>query len=263
MRTLSIAVWLNVMVASGLLALDVKSLTPEGHVSDFARVLDPATKAQIENYCRRVKEATKAEIAIVTIRRLDEEPIADVANALYRQWGIGGKATNEGVLFLISMEERRTRLEVGYGLEAVIPDGFLGGMLREIRPSMREKRYGEALSSVAQILGSRIAAAKGVTIPDTLSRRRRAEPEGLPWPLIIIGIVVALMVLSSIGGGGRGLGSGRGGIGLPFPVFLPGGFGGRGSGGGGFGGYDSGDSGGGFGGFGGGDSGGGGASGDW
>ena len=246
------------LLAAGLLALDVKSLQPEGHVSDFARVLDPAFKVQIENYCRRVKEATNAEIAIVTVRTLDDEPISDVANALYRQWGIGGKATNEGVLFLISMDQRKTRLEVGYGLEAVIPDGFLGGMLREIRPAMREKRYGEALGQVAQILGSRIAQSKGVTIPDTLSRRRRSTPESLPWPLIIFGIVIALMVLSSLGGGGRG------GMDMPFPTpFIPFPRGGGGSGGGGFGGYDSGDSGGGFGGFGGGDSGGGGASGDW
>ena len=255
-RFLTIAVWFT----AGLLALDVKTLTPEGHVSDFARVLDAASKAKIENYCRRVKEATQAEIAIVTIQKLDDEPIADVANALYRQWGIGGKATNEGVLFLISMQERKTRLEVGYGLEAIIPDGFLGGILREIRPAMRERRYGEAMSGVAQILGSRIAQSKGVTIPDILSRRRSAEPDGLPWPLIVIGIVVALMIFSSMGGGG---GRGRRGMGMPFPIFFPGNFGGGGSGGGGFGGYDSGGSGGGFGGFGGGDSGGGGASGDW
>lgn len=251
-RLITIAAWFT----AGLLALDVNALTPEGHVSDFARVLDPASKAAIENYCRRVKEATQAEIAIVTVRKLDDEPIADVANALYRKWGIGGKATNEGVLFLISMEERKTRLEVGYGLESVIPDGFLGGILREIRQPMRERRYGEALSGVAQILGSRIAQAKGVTIPNILTRRR-AQPNSLPWGLIIFGIVVAVFLLSSMGGG-RG---GRG-MGLPFPIFFPGG-GGGGSGGGGFGGYDSGDSGGGFGGFGGGDSGGGGASGDW
>lgn len=240
------------------MALDVKSLTPEGYVSDFARVIDADTKARIEDYCRRVKEATKAEIAIVTIRQLDDEQIADVANTLYRQWGIGGKATNEGVLFLISMNERRTRLEVGYGLEAVIPDGFLGGLLREIRPAMREKRYGEAMAGVAQILGSRIAQSKGVTIPDTLNRGRRTERQTLPWPLIILGIFIALMVLSSMGGGG-------GGMGMLLPILFSGGFGGRGSGGGGgFGGYDSGGSGGGgFGGFGGGDSGGGGASGDW
>ncbi|MBY0504188.1 MAG: TPM domain-containing protein [Bryobacteraceae bacterium] len=251
---LSLVAWFAV----GLIALDVKSLTPQGYVSDFAGVIDAGSKARLEDYCARVKAATKAEIAIVTIRQLDEEPIADVANALYRQWGIGGKGTNEGVLFLISMNERRTRLEVGYGLEAVIPDGFLGGMLREIRPAMREQRYGEAMEGVARILGSRIAQSKGVTIPDTLSRRRRAEPDSLPWPLIIVGIFVLLMLLSSMGGGG---GRGLRGMGLPFPIFLPGGFGG--SRGGGFGGYDSGGSGGGFGGFGGGDSGGGGASGDW
>ncbi len=230
-------------------------MKPEGHLTDFAQVVDAPTKGRIENYLRRVKEGTKAEVAIVVIRRLDDEPIADVANQLYRQWGIGSKETNEGVLFLIALDDRKTRLEVGYGLEAIIPDGFAGGILRQIRPAMREKNYGEAISEVARILGSRIAEAKGVTIPDSLTRRRRVEPDSLPWPVIIFLILAVLFLFG--GGGGR-----RGGFGFPFPIFLPGGFG-RGSGGGGFGGYDSGGGSGGFGGFGGGDSGGGGASGDW
>lgn len=244
--------------------LDLPSLQPEGHVSDFAQILDANTKKTIEDYCRRVEASTKAEIAIVTVPRLDGEPIEEVANSLYRRWGIGKKGTNEGVLFLISIQDRRTRLEVGYGLEGAIPDGFAGDLLRQIRPALKDRHYAEALTEVARILGERIAQSKNVQITDTLPRRR-ARPTSfgsdLPWPMIIAGVVLLLFLLGSMGGGGRRGGGRRGG---GWPVFFPipggGNWGNSGGGGGGFGGYDSGDS---FGGFGGGDSGGGGASSDW
>ena len=256
---------LLLLFASLSFALDLPSLQPQGHVSDFAQILDPNVKQSIEDYCRRVQASTKAEIAIVTLPRLDGEPIEDIANSLYRRWGIGQKGSNEGVLFLISIEDRRTRLEVGYGLEGVIPDGFAGSLLRQIRPALRERRYAEALTEVARILGERIAQSKNVQITDTLPRRR-SRPTNLtsdiPWPMIIAGAVLLLFLFGSMGGGGGGgrRGFRRGGMG---PVFLPfpmGGGGYGGGGGGGFGGYDSRDS---FGGFGGGDSGGGGASSDW
>src|SRR5205814_1209171 len=123
----------------------------------------------------------------------------------------------------------------------------------------RQNQYGEALKAAAATIGTRIAQTKGVTLDTSL--RRRIQPQrprdSIPWPLVVIGIIVLVSLLRGGGGGG----------------FLPGlvlgnmmGRGGRwgGGSGGGFGGYDSGgDSGGGFGGFGGGDSGGGGASSDW
>lgn len=249
------------LFALSAFALDLPSLQPQGHVSDFAQILDANTKKSIEDYCRRVEVSTKAEIAIVTVPRLDGEPIEDVANSLYRRWGVGKKGANEGVMFLISIQDRRTRLEVGYGLEGAIPDGFAGDLLRQIRPALRERHYAEALTEVARILGERIAQSKNVQITDTLPRRR-SRPTSLtsdvPWPVIIAGVVLVLFLLGSIGGGRRG--GGRRGGGWPIFFPIPGGGNWGSSGGGGFGGYDSGDS---FGGFGGGDSGGGGTSSDW
>ena len=191
----------------------------------------------------------------MTLPRLDGEPIEDIANSLYRRWGIGQKGSNEGVLFLISIQDRRTRLEVGYGLEGAIPDGFAGSLLRQIRPALRDRRYAEALTEVARILGGRIAQAKNVQITDDLPRRRARSTRvaaDVPWPMILAGIVLVMFLLGSLGRGRRGGGP----MFFPFPM----GGGGYGGGGGGFGGYDSGDS---FGGFGGGDSGGGGSSSDW
>jgi uncharacterized protein len=145
-------------------------------------------------------------------------------------------------------------------LEPILPDGFVGSVLRDARLLLRQNAYGPALLAAAEEMGSRIAAAKGVALDVSLRPQRpigRGERPGIPWPFLIIGIIVLLLIMRGGGGGGfltgmilgnlLGRGGGRGGWG-----------------GGGFGGYDSGGGGGGgFGGFGGGDSGGGGASGDW
>jgi uncharacterized protein len=241
--------------------VDWKALKPEGYVSDFAHVIPPEDKAQLENYCRVVEQSTGAQMALVTLPSLEGEPPEDVANTIFRSWGVGQKATNEGILMLISVGDRRTRLEVGYGLEPILPDGLAGGILREMRPALRQQQYGEAMLAAAQTIGDAVAHAKNVELNTTLRRRvRPTTSNSIPWPLILGGIFVILWLMRS--GGPRGYGGGGGGGFLP--GLILGGlmgrstWGGRGSGG--FGGFDSGD---GFGGFGGGDSGGGGASGDW
>jgi uncharacterized protein len=235
---------------------------PEGYVSDFARLIDPASKSRLEAYGAAVEQATGAQMALVTIPSLEGEPIEDVANTIFRAWGVGQKGKNEGIMLLLAINDRRSRLEVGYGLEPILPDGLAGDILREMRPAMRQNDVGDAMMAAAQTIGNTIAQAKNVSLQAQLPRRTRpAVSDRIPWPMIVGGIFLLLLLLRS--GGPRGYGGG-GGLGV-LPWLLLGnlmggrsGFGGRG--GGGFGGYDSG---GGFGGFGGGDSGGGGASGDW
>lgn len=258
---------LLILCAATLPAVDWKALKPQGYLSDFAGVADEASRAELERYCAAVEGSTGAQIALVTVPTLHGEPIEDVANTLYRAWGVGRKGSNEGVLLLLVTGERRSRLEVGYGLEPHIPDGFAGSVLREMRPALRAGQYGEALLAAAQTIGERIAAAKGVAIDAAIERRiPREQPETFPWPLLLGSVVLMLFLLGMGGRGRRGYyGSGFGGVlpGLILGSLMGRGmgrntWGGRGSGG--FGGFDSGD---GFGGFGGGDSGGGGASSDW
>src|SRR5260370_9174591 len=94
------------------LAVGGKALKPQGYVSDFAGVIDAESKAELENYCTRVQQQTGAEMALVTIQSLSGEPIEDVANTIYRAWGIGKKGKDEGILLLLSVGDRRDRLEV-------------------------------------------------------------------------------------------------------------------------------------------------------
>jgi uncharacterized protein len=231
-------------------------------------VLDAQSRAQLESYCARVEQATGVQMAIVTVDTLDGEPVEDVANALYRKWGIGKKGKDEGILLLLAIKDHKDRIEVGYGLEPILPDGFAGSVLREARPLLRQGVYGQALFAAAEEMGNRIAAAKGVKLdfglhPQTTRRAAPQRNQGLPWPVIVLGVIALLFFLRRSGGGGGGGGGGGLLTGMILGNLL--GRGGRGGfGGGGFGGYDSGGGGGGgFGGFGGGDSGGGGASSDW
>jgi uncharacterized protein len=198
-------------------------------------------------------------MALVTLKSLDGEQIEDVSNTLFRQWGIGKRGKDEGIMLLLAIQDRRGRIEVGYGLEPILPDGFDGSILRGIAPLLKQGAYGQAMISGATQITAAIARAKGV-VPDAGERRRVREApgrRGLPLPVIIIGIVVLFFLLRGGGGGGGLL------TGLLLGNLLGGGRSGGGWGGGGFGGGGDSGGGGGFGGFGGGDSGGGGASGSW
>jgi uncharacterized protein len=268
---LSAPLWAAIALLCALFpafAVDWKALKPQGYVSDFAGVIDAQSRAQLEDYAARVKQATGAELAFVTIKSLEGEPIEDVANDIFHAWGIGQKREDNGAMLLLSIGDRKSRLEVGGGLGGDVPDGMAGLLLDDMRPALRQGQYGPAMLAAAQRLGSTIAQAKGVTIPGPALQVpiRPSAPDQIPWGLIFLGVFFLLLVLRG-GGGNRRYGGGGGGFwtGLLLGQILNSRRGGWGGGrdGGGFGGYDSGGSGGGFGGFGGGDSGGGGASSDW
>jgi uncharacterized protein len=254
---------LLVLVSAHAWAVDWTALKPQAYVSDFAGVIDSATRARLNEYCGAVERATGAQMALVTLPSLQGEPIDDVANTIFRAWGVGKKGSDEGIMMLLAIGDRRSRLEVGYGLEPILPDGMDGRILREMRPALRQGNYAEAMMAAAETIGGQIAQAKHVSLNGArLPRLVQQSPwDAIPWPVVVGGIFLLIWLLRS--GGPRGYGGSGGG------GFLPGlilgnmmgrsTWGSRGSGG--FGGFDSGD--GGFGGFGGGDSGGGGASSDW
>lgn len=250
------------VLAANAAAFDFSALKPEGYVSDFARVMSTASKVELERYCQALEEQTGVQIALVTLPSLENEPASDVANLLFRTWGIGQKKSNEGVLLLLAIRERKSRLEVGYGLEPVLPDGAAGEILRAMRPALRENHFGDAMIAAAREIGNRVVKAKKSegTLPELRTARPRAPEGAVPIELwVFLAFVVLMFFLASRSQGRYATRRGRGDV---FPVFFPPSFPGHyPRGGGGFGGMS--DSGGGFGGFGGGDSGGGGASSDW
>lgn len=249
--------------------VDVNSLpNPTGYVEDFAHVINPEEKAELEAFCQRVDQQLGAQFALVTIDTLGDRPIRDFALDLGRKWGVGSKGTNQGLLVVLSIKDRQNDIEVGRGLEPYVTDGFAGATRRDMAPQLRQGEYGAALLGAARTLAGQIAQGKGIAFSDGLPavrprQRQRSSGGGFGW-LVLVGIFFLFWLL---GRGGR-RGGGGGGIGnlatgVLIGDLLSGGRrrGGGGWGGGGFGG-DSGG-GGGFGGFGGGDFGGGGASGNW
>jgi len=239
---------------------------PSGYVNDFAGVLDQPSRERIEQLCKELETKTGVQFSVVTIDSLNGDPIEDYAVKLFQQWGIGKKDQSNGLLVLVAIKERRTRMEVGYGLEHVIPDGYSGEVLRSLQPYFRANQYGLGLYAAANQLARRVAQNAGVTLSTSTEapepRDRQRTGTSSPFQLIMIGglILLALFVLPYLlGGRGGGLMGPPPGSGRYRRGGYYGGFGGFGGGSGGFGGGGSG----GFGGFGGGNSGGGGSSSGW
>src|SRR5689334_4885962 len=159
-------------------ALDTSKLKPTGYVNDFAHVISGGAAVRLEAYCGNVERATGAQFAIVTVDSLEDEPVEDVAVRLFKEWGIGKKGTDEGLLLILAIKDHKNRIEVGYGLEPVITDGYAGGVLRGIRPILRQGNYGGALMAAAQQLGQHVAEAKGVTIEGQPLRQTRSRDSG-------------------------------------------------------------------------------------
>src|SRR5262245_26697336 len=106
------SLWLGIALALSAgagHAVEWKTLRPQGYVSDFAGVVDVASKAQLEAYCLKLENSTKVQLALVTIRSLEREPVEDVARAIFQAWGVGHKDSNDGVLLLLSIADRRSR----------------------------------------------------------------------------------------------------------------------------------------------------------
>ena len=267
---LAAAVWAS--------AEPIASLNATNYVNDFAGVLDAATEVRLNDLCLQVDQKAHAQIAVVTVKSLDGQDPVSYAVALYQKWGIGKKGSDRGVLILLATQDHKYWTSVGYGLEAILPDGKVGGFGREMVPILRTGDYGAALTLITTRVASVIAQDAGVTLenqPPLRTMPLQPAPHigaGAILVLILILVFVVIPILRAMfrgGGPGAGGGSGfwsallwsmlfsnmgrRGGYG---GGGFGGGFGGGGFGGGGFGG-------GGFGGFGGGSTGGGGAGGSW
>jgi uncharacterized protein len=269
-RFVSFFFLLLIFSAGNARAERVKDLKPQGYVNDFAGVLRAPAKEKLAALCAEVDRKTGAQIAVVTVSSLEGEPVEQFSIDLATQWGVGPKQQARGILILLAPNDRKYRVEVGYGLEAILPDGKVGGFGREMVPLLRQNDYGGAVTLLTERIAAVIAADRGVTL-DTLSGATapRAEPDisllrgpNILGRLLILIIVLFFpilgFILRALFGGGIGRRRDRwwmGGSGYSGGSWGGGGFGGGGDGGGG--------GGGGFGGFGGGSFGGGGASGSW
>ena len=224
-------------------------------VNDLAGVVDPSHERTIDAMCRELKGKTGDTVFVVTVNTI--EPAGDIreyAVKLFEKQGLGERGKDNGLLVLLAVKERRVRIEVGYGLEPYITDGFAGETSRQVMvPFFRQGDYGGGLQAgVARLVG-RLAQARDIDItgapPPSAPRHAPAIPPGAIFALFVI-VFLVKRFLSAVSGFGRrrrrwGRRSTWSGWHSGVGPFGGGGFGG------GFGGFGGGG-GGGFGGFGGG-----------
>src|ERR1039458_8129724 len=138
---------------------------PTDYVSDFAHVLSPQAIARLDSICTQLDHSgANAQIAVVTIRSLDGADPAEFANALEDKWKMGKKGSDRGVLVFLAVNDHKRRIEVGYGLEGILPDGKLGDIGREMVPQLRANDFDGAVSLAVDEIAQTIAADAKVTL---------------------------------------------------------------------------------------------------
>ncbi len=139
---------------------------PHGAVNDFAGVIPSQYVGPLENLAREVLEKTGTAIAVATVDTIGDNDPNDYANRLYQAWGIGKKGEDKGVLIFLAVKERRVRIETGYGVEGILPDGLTGEILdRYALPYFKEGQYGKGMSETMAAVSSIVAKAAAWVAP--------------------------------------------------------------------------------------------------
>lgn len=149
------AVWASAAAAWAIIPSDalLQSLKPRGYVNDFAGILKPGERQALENRAHELQQKTGAQLAIVILKSLEGGQVDDFTNKLFSRWGVGKKGKNNGVMLLVALDDHKARIEVGYGLEPILPDALAGRVRSEqLFPAFKRLEYAAGLSAaVARI----------------------------------------------------------------------------------------------------------------
>ncbi len=220
---------------------------PPKLVNDFTKTLTPYQIDALESKLVAYDDSSSNQITVVIVNTTGDYTVSDFAFQIGRQWGVGNKEKNNGIVLLVAKADRKLKIEVGPGLEGALPDVTAKRIIEnEITPNFKEGNYYRGIEEGTEAI---IKATRGeYKAPANYGSKKK---KGISVSTIIF-IIIILIVIFSGAGPGAGTYVSRGGFG-----------GWSGGGGGGWSGGGGGSSGGGFGGFGGGSFGGGGASGSW
>lgn len=224
--------------------------SPPKLVNDLANQLNPTEEAELERKLVAYDDSTSTQITVVIVPSVEPYAIADYAFKLGREWGVGQKGKNNGVVLLWAPDDRKVFIATGYGVEGAIPDAIAKRIVsQEIIPEFKNKQYYRGLDRGVDAI-MRYAAGEYQAEP------RSADEEGFPAGLIVMVFIIIIFIIMRNRGGGGGRGGGKRFRNAGGPVFFPysthtgwgsssGNFGGGGGGGGGFGGFGGGSFGGG------------------
>ena len=177
-------------------------------VNDFAKVISPDAAATLDQRIRTLLKATGDVVVVATVENIEGfGSIEEYAVRLFESAGIGEKDKKNGVLVVMAVAERRVRIEVGYGLEEFVTDGFAGDTIRQqMLPAFRAGDYGAGLLAGTTRVIQRIAERRGVTLENMPAsepaRSTRSARQGrVPAGLIVVGIIILLAILRASSSG--------------------------------------------------------------
>lgn len=207
--------------------------TEEFYINDYANILDKSFEDNVISLNKKLYEKTGAQIVIVTINDLDGKPIEDVANETFNDFQIGSKEKDNGILIILALNDRRIRIEIGYGLEGILNDGKVGRIIDEYMvPYLKDNNFSEGIKNGFNYLFNYLLDYYEISDIETQNvvkdNNNIDEIANKIFIIIFIIIVIYLIFKSESGGGFYGGfgGSNHGG-------FSGGSFGGGGSSGGG------------------------------
>ena len=174
-----------------VMAMDVPNPNSNFYVLDQANLISTSTELDIIQTSEALYNETGAQIVVVTLENLDGYDLEQSSVKLFREWGIGDKEKNNGVLIILALEEREVRIEVGYGLEGAIPDSVAGRILDDYMfPILQEGDYDSAFFDTYQAVLKRVMNEYGI---DSLAGvETQSEQEEVPWFWIIVGAIILL-----------------------------------------------------------------------
>lgn len=131
----------------------LQSLRPSADVNDFAGILTPPERESLEQRCRELREKTGAQLSVVILDSLRGGEINDFTVKLFERWGVGQAGKDNGVMLLVALQERKARIEVGYGLEPILTDALAGRILdQQLFPAFRQQQYAAGLRAAVDHL---------------------------------------------------------------------------------------------------------------
>ena len=138
---------------------------PRAYVNDEAGVMDARTAGELNGVLSELDARAKAQVAVLVVNTLGGADIETYAAAIYKKWGVGDRRTNRGVLLLVAVRDHKARIEVGYGLEGILPDGLTGGIQdKYMVPYFRKGDYSGGVSQGALAIASVIAQDSGAEL---------------------------------------------------------------------------------------------------
>jgi uncharacterized protein len=139
-------------------------VTPANPVVDLAGIIDDAVETKINRYLRELERKTTAQMAILTVKSLEGQTIEEFSLAIaHDRWKLGQKGKDNGVLLVVAVNARKYRIEIGYGLEGVLPDSLVGGIGRQyLVPNFKKGDYSTGIYTATLVIANKIASDAGV-----------------------------------------------------------------------------------------------------